>query len=236
MVKSIALILDGGFVFKKMPQSSVSAKDIYDFALSCIDRSSEELFRIYFYHCLPYDETEIHPISGEQIDFKTSNTAQRNRQLFSELAEMNHVALRKGRLVFRGWTIKKYTIRRLQNQMKTIQQLAATSQHQQPVSVQNQGIQATNADPLTANDFEAEFTQKEVDIKIGLDVAWLSSRKIVDKIILVTGDTDLVPAMKFARREGVQVVVINIIVKNSNKNDYLKAPLKEHADEIRSLC
>ncbi|MEB3102917.1 NYN domain-containing protein [Ferviditalea candida] len=42
------------------------------------------------------------------------------------------------------------------------------------------------------------------------NVAWLSSRNTVDKIILVTGDTDLVPAMKFARREGVQVVIVNI--------------------------
>lgn len=49
---------------------------------------------------------------------------------------------------------------------------------------------------------------KRVDMKIGLDVAWLASKGIVDRIILVTADTDFVPAMKFARREGVQVLLV----------------------------
>ncbi|WP_166245873.1 NYN domain-containing protein [Paenibacillus turpanensis] len=40
---------------------------------------------------------------------------------------------------------------------------------------------------------------KSNDIKFGLDGARLSSKDIVEKIILVTGDTDLVPSMKFAR-------------------------------------
>lgn len=89
--------------------------------------------------------------------------------------------------------------------------------------------------PITADDFEPDFTQKEVDIKIGLDVAWLSSKRIVDKIILVTGDTDFIPAMKFARKEGVQVVMISIMNNNMKDSDYLKSELKEHTDEVRYL-
>jgi len=57
----------------------------------------------------------------------------------------------------------------------------------------------------TAADFEPDWSQKRVDMKVGLDVAWLASKDIVDRIILVAVDTEFIPAMKFARHEGVQV-------------------------------
>ena len=63
-------------------------------------------------------------------------------------------------------------------------------------------------------------------MKIGLDVAWLATKRIVDRIILVTGDSDFVPAMKFARREGIQVVLVNMA-------SFVKQELREHADEVR---
>jgi len=66
-------------------------------------------------------------------------------------------------------------------------------------------------------------------MKIGLDVAWLSSKQIVERIILVTADSDFVPAMKFARREGVQVVLVTM------GHALVKRELKVHADESRSV-
>ena len=66
-------------------------------------------------------------------------------------------------------------------------------------------------------------------MKIGLDVAWLASKSIVEKLILVTVDSDFVPAMKFARREGVQVVLVTMGHK------LVKQDLKEHADELRTV-
>lgn len=47
--------------------------------------------------------------------------------------------------------------------------------------------------------------QKGVDLRIGLDIARLALREVVQAIAVVTGDSDLVPAFKFARREGVRV-------------------------------
>lgn len=66
-------------------------------------------------------------------------------------------------------------------------------------------------------------------MKIGLDVAWLASKGIVDRIILVAADTDFIPAMKFARREGVQVVLVPMGTNMLNK------ALKAHADEVRKV-
>ena len=45
-------------------------------------------------------------------------------------------------------------------------------------------------------------------MRIGLDIASLTLKKHVQVIVLVTGDSDFVPAMKFARREGAQLFLV----------------------------
>ena len=81
---------------------------------------------------------------------------------------------------------------------------------------------------LTDDDFTPDFQQKGVDIKIGLDVAWLSNNNIVDRIYMVTGDADFVPALKQARREGIQIKLVKIGTKISD--DLLK-----HSDFVLDL-
>ncbi len=49
--------------------------------------------------------------------------------------------------------------------------------------------------------------QKGVDIRIGLDIAAFAYKKLVDKIVLISGDSDFVPAAKVARREGIDFVL-----------------------------
>src|SRR6202012_3192658 len=49
---------------------------------------------------------------------------------------------------------------------------------------------------ITDADFFPDFEQKGVDMRIGLDIATFSSSHAVDRIILITGDTDCIPAMK----------------------------------------
>jgi len=83
--------------------------------------------------------------------------------------------------------------------------------------------------PLIPTDLCPDLKQKRADIKIGLDVAWLASKRLVDRIALVTGDTDFVPVMKFARREGVQVILIPMSATS------IKADLRVQADEVRTV-
>jgi uncharacterized LabA/DUF88 family protein len=47
-------------------------------------------------------------------------------------------------------------------------------------------------------------------MRIGLDIASLSETKAAERVILVTGDTDCIPAMKHARKAGLQVVLIEL--------------------------
>ncbi len=66
------------------------------------------------------------------------------------------------------------------------------------------------AGPPTDADFDPDFEQKGVDMRIGLDIATYSSSRSVDRIVLVTNDTDCVPAMKLGRKAGLQVVIIEL--------------------------
>ena len=92
-----------------------------------------------------------------------------------------------------------------------------------PRQVLAQGQQISDAD------FKPDFEQKGVDLKIGLDIATYSLNRSVERIILVTGDTDLIPAMKLARRCGVQLVGIDL------PNRRQSAELRSHVDLSRSV-
>lgn len=48
-----------------------------------------------------------------------------------------------------------------------------------------------------------EITKKGIDMRIGLDIASLAERNVVNQIIMISGDSDFVPAAKHARRSGI---------------------------------
>ncbi len=62
-------------------------------------------------------------------------------------------------------------------------------------------------------------------MRIGIDVTTLTLKKQVDSIILVTGDSDFVPAAKVARREGVEFL-LDPLWQNVNDD------LNEHIDGL----
>jgi uncharacterized LabA/DUF88 family protein len=91
-------------------------------------------------------------------------------------------------------------------------------------------IPYTPGQPLTDADFHPEFEQKGVDMRIGIDMANLSSNRSVDLIALATNDTDCIPAMKHARRSGLQVALITV-------PGYQPVPeLLAHSDFRRSIA
>ena len=64
-------------------------------------------------------------------------------------------------------------------------------------------------------------------MRIGLDIASITLKRQADVIILVSGDSDFVPATKFARREGVQFI-LDPLWQN------IPPDLNEHIDGLRS--
>lgn len=82
---------------------------------------------------------------------------------------------------------------------------------------------------LTDDDFKPDFEQKGVDMRIGLDMANFASSKSVDRLALITADTDCIPAMKQARINGLQVVLVRL------PNQHLAPELAWHADFQREV-
>lgn len=64
-------------------------------------------------------------------------------------------------------------------------------------------------------------------MKIGLDIASLAYKKLVDQIVLISGDSDFVPAAKLARVEGIDFIVDSMGMKINDN-------LLEHIDGLRS--
>ena len=82
---------------------------------------------------------------------------------------------------------------------------------------------------LSEQNFNPTINQKGVDMKLGIDIASLAYKKLVDQIVLIAGDSDFVPAAKLARREGIDFILDPMEMKLSS--DSL---LSEHIDGLRS--
>jgi len=86
-----------------------------------------------------------------------------------------------------------------------------------------------SAVPLTDDDFKPDFEQKGVDMRIGLDIALFCQTRAVERIAMITNDTDTIPAMKYGRRAGLQIVLIEM------DGSKLAPDLPAHADFIRPV-
>lgn len=209
-MQQVAFLFDGSFFHKKMELArkgssnpSVTADDVKKVcykALEDIELKNDQLFRIYYYDCYPFNGYATNPISGNQTNYGTTSVFNARMNFINNLKYRPRVAFRSGRLSNDGWQIPpgktKYIIKKIRNGQQ-----------------------------LEDRDVQINLNQKEVDIKIGLDIAWLASKKIVNKIVLVTGDSDFVPAMKFARREGLMVYLVYF-------GHGIKENLKEHCDGV----
>lgn len=80
---------------------------------------------------------------------------------------------------------------------------------------------------LGDDDIQLPLRQKGVDMRIGLDISTVTLKRQVDTIVLVTGDSDFIPAAKIARREGVEFILDPMWQS-------VEADLQEHVDGIIS--
>lgn len=78
-------------------------------------------------------------------------------------------------------------------------------------------------------DGKVTINQKQVDMLIGLDIAQLSYENRVDKIIVLSKDTDMKPAIKVARINGIHTVIGCFEEYQAG----IPRELKEHVDTIR---
>lgn len=82
---------------------------------------------------------------------------------------------------------------------------------------------------LSDSDFSPVFEQKGVDMRIGLDMSVVAHERLVDRMILISADTDLIPALSLCRQRGIQTVMIDFPDK------MLSPRLQEHIDIFRRV-
>ena len=207
-----AILIDGAFFLKRLPNvlpkagtndpESV-ARTVHRLALAHAgdeDEESDELFRIFFYDCAPLNTTINHPITKKRINLRETSEYKFRMGLHRSLTRLRKVALRLGRLEKRvSWRLK--------------------------TRVEKEMISGHKTTKLDENDLQYTTNQKQVDMKIGLDVASLAYKKQVSRIVLVSGDSDFVPAAKLARREGIDFILDPMWNR-------LKPELEEHIDGL----
>jgi uncharacterized LabA/DUF88 family protein len=63
----------------------------------------------------------------------------------------------------------------------------------------------------TDDDFRPDFEQRGLDLQIGLDIASIAQQRIADRLLLISGDTGLSPALAVARTMGLQTIVAGFV-------------------------
>lgn len=206
-MQNYAILVDAGFAKRKLGNSKTPAdishfNNLFEKIKSSELLKNQRLHRIYYYDSNPLEETYDKPLSGGQkIDFSQSPVVASSKSLFDHLSKYPFVALRLGELSFNGWQLKNKVL---------VKKATAES--------------AT----ITHADLAPNITQKGVDMRIGMDIAALTLKKQVQTIVLVTGDSDFIPAMKFARREGANLFLVTL-------GHNVKASMLEHSDILLDL-
>ena len=220
-----AILIDGAYFIKRFraiePHNAYNAERAAD----CIHRwavahlstatssggnaarrqNRRELYRIFFYDCPPLERKLHNPVTKLAVDFAKSDEAIFRLSLHKRLLSKRKLALRLGHLSNdTPWTIKPRVIVELLAGKKTIH-------------------------ALEPGDVMPAVRQKGVDMRIGVDVASLAFKKLVDQIVLIAGDADFVPAAKLARREGIDFVLDPMWRT-------IPQSLMEHIDGLRSTC
>ena len=209
--KSTAVLVDLSFFIKAYQKSQGKypskefVKRLSDYLFKTLMVYKDTLFRYYIYDSEPLSSGRIQkPISKQEYLFNSTPIYEFRTEVLKELKKQPYFAVRLGKMSGKPqWKLKANIQADLLNGKKAISD-------------------------LKDEDFVLDIKQKGVDMKIGLDIATLSLKKQVEKIILIAGDSDFVPAVKFARREG-------IIIQLDPMRQNIADDLQEHIDLLFSI-
>ena len=207
-----AILVDGAFYRKraynlfgdKTPEERAKELSSYCHRHIKEEKDGATLYRVFYYDCPPIAKKVYHPLLKKQIDLGKTEDYTWANDFFNELKHQRKFALRLGRLAEEQaqFHIKPDIFKKILNGTMQLED-------------------------LQEKDFSLSVTQKGVDMRIGIDISSLAFKKQVDQIILISGDSDFVPAAKQARREGIDFIL-----------DPMRSPIKddlfEHIDGMRT--
>lgn len=206
-----AILFDGDFFLKRLRgilglhTGEISPSDAAAMASAVAENHAwhfqGELYRIFFYDCAPFTGTVWNPLLKKDVDYSKTPLAKFRTELHHDLRKRRKMALRLGYLRKGRWYLTERTLDFL---LKG--------------KIERSDIQDS--------DIRLEFEQKAVDMKIGLDISSIAMKGRVRTIVLVSGDSDFIPAAKAARREGVDFIL-------DNMGQHVSESLVEHVDGVR---
>ena len=207
-----AILIDGAFYRKRAfyytgaKEPAERAKELFEYCLRLLsdDRENRHLYRIFYYDCPPVDKSVYNPITKKSFSLKHKDDYKWTTDFYNELKKLRKVALRMGRL--------------------NEDQIVYNLKHEAFKKLMNGSLKIED---ITEKDIEMNLEQKGVDMRIGVDISSLAFKKQVNQIILVSGDSDFVPAAKQARREGIDFLL-------SPMGNPIKSDLFEHIDGMLS--
>lgn len=213
-VETTAILVDGGFYRRraynlfgdKTPEDRAS--ELIEYCWRHLSRGKGQppnhLYRIFYYDCPPIKQNLFHPFTREQVNMEKTETYAWSTEFLDALASKRKVAIRLGDLQEKesGFRLRE----------KTVKALCRGD------------IEFSD---VNEDDFELNLVQKGVDMRIGLDIASIATKRLASQIVLIAGDSDFVPAAKFARREGIDFILDPMWQK-------VRSSLNEHVDGLRS--
>lgn len=148
------------------------------------NETRHDLYRVFCYDARPLGGRLENPVSGRVVELAETEVARLRTALHDELRRKRKVALRLGGLspARPQWTLPPQVAQDLIQGRRTVGSLAD-------------------------EDLVLDTRQRGVELRLGMDIAALAFKRLVERIVLVTGDPDIVPAAKLARREGIDVVL-----------------------------
>lgn len=207
---STAILVDGGFYRKRAyhywgeKSPADRANELNDYCMQLLQNRTEhrKLYRIFYYDCPPISKKVFHPLLNRTIDLGKSAEYKWTSAFYKELHCKRKFAIRLGQLS------------------------EGTAQYAMKKEATNKLMRGEiKVSELSENDFRFTVEQKGVDMRIGVDIISMALKKQVQQIILISGDSDFVPAAKQARREGLDVILAPM-------GATIKPDLHEHIDGL----
>lgn len=207
MKTKIAILVDGSFFIRRVETNKrryfSSAPELTP--LQMVECLKEVVWRhmgngrdaVYNYHYRTYFY-DAPPLTLDRVHYPLVNDGEKNPRVLHFSKEPD--------VIFRLELIEE-----LKKQKKLALRLGTVKADKQ-WKIKDEVVQALikgerSFDDLGNEDFYYSIRQKGVDIKLGIDIATLSIGKHVDRIVLIAGDSDFVPAAKLARTNGVDFVL-----------------------------
>ena len=196
----VSIHIDGGYFLKRLPDVDPRMNENPELVAKALDyvvsghlgklnevynysNPFSMLYRVFYYDALPFTDAQTYPVSGKRIDYSKTREAKFRYALHDLLKQKRKFALRLGKVVREsGWCLTEQA---------------------------NKDLRSGKLEPsiLADKHYKLGLRQKGVDMRMGIDITSITLKEQAGTIVLLTGDSDFVPAAKLARREGVEIIL-----------------------------